>query len=461
MNAILILFVTAIIVLFSNLKGKHMLSPFMGVIGILLAIATFYLKLPSADWLFGSSTTNMFFFDDFSRKFSVASLVITLFILLSLYNSKDLSEVSEVTALILFSLSGALILFSYTNMFMLFLGVEILSIPLYVLAGVRKKNQGGNEAALKYFLMGAFATGFFMMGITLIYGATGSFELNGIYEFVGNSDVNNLPALLKVGLLLFIAGLGFKIAAAPFHFWSPDVYQGSPTAITLFMSTVVKMAGFAAIFRILTTSFGLVRHEWITEVSVMAGASLIIGNLTAVFQKDAKRTLAYSSIGHAGFMLLAVLSLVYIDYTILLYYLFAYSLANLIIFNLLLSSSHESNNLFSFDSFNGMSRRYPIYSFCIAIGLLSMAGLPPFAGFFGKYYLFFNAFENHFWLVIIAIICSAIGVYYYFRLLIAMYFKEPADHLPYQPSTLNKATVISCTALLLLLSFGLNVFNFL
>jgi NADH-quinone oxidoreductase subunit N len=307
-------------------------------------------------------------------------------------------------------------------MLMLFLGIEILSIPMFILAGSNKSDLKSNEATLKYFLMGAFATGFLLFGIALIYGATGSFNLREIAQYI-SAQQGNFPAMVICGVLLMMVGLAFKVSVAPFHFWAPDVYTGSPTVITAFMSTAVKTAGFAGFFRLFFTCFNTVNIAWTNTIWVLAALTIIVGNITALAQTSFKRMLAYSSIAHAGYMLLAILAIPgpggYAQNSIL-FYATAYSVSSLAAFAVLLVVSRTMNND-SIDSFNGLAKKNPLLAFVTVLAMLSLAGIPPMAGFFAKYYIFTAALQQHYTgLVLIAILGSLVGVFYYFRLIIAV-----------------------------------------
>jgi NADH-quinone oxidoreductase subunit N len=306
---------------------------------------------------------------------------------------------------------------------MLFLGIEILSIPMYILAGSNKSDLRSNEASLKYFLMGAFATGFLLFGIALIYGVSGSFNLQNIAQYVSLQQ-NNVPVMLVAGVIMMLIGLAFKVSAVPFHFWTPDVYTGSPTVVTAFMSTVVKSAAFAGFFRLFFTCFNASTVIWANTIWVIAALTIIIGNVTAVYQTNFKRMLAYSSIAHAGYMLLAILAMNSYAQNSILFYAAAYSISSITSFAILLLVSHVTKND-SIDSFNGLAKKNPLLAFITVVAMLSLAGIPPVAGFFAKYYIFTAALQQHYTgLVIIAILGSLVGVFYYFRVIIALFKPE-------------------------------------
>jgi len=377
---------------------------------------------------FGTSTlhfSDMLLFNNFSLAFTGLIIITTIF---WFWMANDYFKLqphkTDRSALVLFTVAGAVIMASFNNMAMLFLGIEILSISLYVLAGSRKESLFSTEAAFKYFLMGSFATGFLLMGMTLTYGATGSFHITKIAEYV-SAHGGELPGFFYAGVLLMLAGLAFKISAVPFHFWAPDVYEGSPTVITAFMSTVVKIAAIAAFYRIFSFCFSSVHTTWITPLQIIIVLTLVVANITAVYQNSVKRMLAYSSIGHVGYILLAFMSNDSGSAGTIFYYLSAYSVASITAFTALHVLESNNQNI-TIEYFNGLLKKNPLLAVGMTIALLSLAGIPPLPGFFGKYMVFALAIENGYTgLVILAIFTSLIGVYYYFRILIAIYFKEP------------------------------------
>jgi len=398
---------------------KKLLYPIV-LVGLII---TFVVN--ALDWNLAQNTFfGMMKYDNYAVAFTSVIIVISfLWFLMSENYFKEETSLTDHFALILFALAGTVIMVSYTNMTMLFLGIEILSIAMYILAGSKKDDLGSNEAAFKYLIMGAFATGFLLFGITLIYGSTGSFDLEEIKNFIA-SHQENIPSIFYGGVLLMLIGLSFKVSAAPFHFWAPDVYQGSPTVITAFMATVVKTAAFAAFLRLFSTTFTSVTDTWVNIVWIMAALTLLVGNITAVVQTSTKRMLAYSSVAHAGYMLLAVLAVNGYSNSAILFYTAAYSIGSIATF-CILNIVANAKNSYGTDSFNGLGKSNPLLAFTMTVALLSLAGIPPTAGFFAKYYIFTAAFQSGFTgIVLIAIIASLIGVYYYFRIIIAMYFKE-------------------------------------
>ena len=298
-----------------------------------------------------------------------------------------------------------------------------MSIPLYILTGSDKKNLKSNEASLKYFLMGSFSTGILLMGITLIYGATGSFGLQSTTIKSAVTGFSSAGILAPVGLVLLFISMCFKVSAAPFHFWAPDVYDGSPSVFTSFMATIVKAAGFFAFIKLFaakSADFGP-GPAWTLILFVIIVATLLIGNITAVFQQSVKRMLAYSSIAQAGFMLFALYSTNEFTKDGILLYTAAYSFATIGIFSILTKMED-----FSLDGYNGLSKTQPVLAATNTVFFLSLSGIPLTAGFFAKYYMLASAIKSGgpISLVIIAVLFAAVSVYYYFKVIQAMYFKE-------------------------------------
>ena len=391
----------------------------------------------------------MMVMDNFSIAFTIVLIVITVFwFAISPRYFTDPSNETDHFSLIIFALIGAVTMVSFNNMIMLFLGIEILSISMYILAGSNKRSLDSNEAALKYFLMGAFATGFLLFGITLLYGATGTFQLDKISTGLQQIGTKGTPIAL-IGILLMMIGLSFKVSAVPFHFWAPDVYEGSPTVITAFMSTVVKTAAIAAFFRVFTHTFTLDSESWHQTLWVISCATILIGNITAVYQKNVKRMLAYSSIAHAGYMLMAILSMNSTSASSLLFYTIAYGISSITSFGVLLAVNANTAGE-SIDSFNGLAKKNPLLSIITTIAMLSLAGIPPTAGFFAKYYIFSSALQNGLTsLVLIAVAGSLIGVFYYFRIIIAL-FKETESDVIRIPLSLKMVLILTSAIVLVL-----------
>ncbi|MDB5019715.1 MAG: dehydrogenase, partial [Pedobacter sp.] len=352
MNIIITLTVTALAVLYAGLfKARKALLP-LSIIGLLTGLG-----FVVGSWDSNHVYYNMLQMDNFALAFSGLCIVgtILIFLLTENYFAAGSDNIAEYFTLILFALSGMVMMVSYKNMAMLFIGIEIMSVSLYILAGIRKNNFASNEASLKYFLMGAFSTGFLLFGITLVYGATGSFDLDVINQYlVGNFKA--VSPLFYTGLILMFIGLSFKVGAAPFHFWVPDVYEGSPSLIMAFMSTVVKTAGFAAFVRLFAGSFAPLHEFWLPPLMVVVCLTLFLGNVTALFQKSFKRMLAYSSISHVGYILFALVNLTSRSSNDVLFYAAAYTFANIIAFAALILVKQKTGGD-TFMSFNGLAKR--------------------------------------------------------------------------------------------------------
>lgn len=327
------------------------------------------------------------------------------------------NHVAEYFSLISFILCGIFLMTGYNNLLMLFIGIEIMSIPQYILAGSDRKNLKSNEASLKYFLMGAFTTGILLMGITLLYGATGSFYVTN-FTFL-QTDALNPMAL--AGILFILIAFAFKVSAVPMHMWTPDVYDGSPAAFTAFMATIVKAGAFVGFLRLFHIAFGSLGNHWMMIVAIITAATLLVGNLTAVFQQSVKRMLAYSSIAQAGFMLFAIAAVNATAWKGLMIYTVAYSVATIGMFSVLVKMKD-----YTYDGFNGLAKKQPAVAFFTTIFMLSLAGIPLTGGFMAKYFVLTAAVQHGgmLWLVIFALLMAAISVYYYFRVIIAMYFKS-------------------------------------
>jgi NADH-quinone oxidoreductase subunit N len=422
METLIIISVLPILLLYFGLyKANKLLLP-VTIVGLLLALGFAVVK-----WNANSLPIyhGMMLFDNFSVAFSGITIISTILIILLSkgYFEKISSHVAEYYAIILFSLAGIIIMVSFYNLTMLFIGIEIMSVSLYILAGIKKNDFASNEAALKYFLMGAFSTGFLLFGITLIYGASGSFNLEAIRNWVIEHP-HGIDPMFYTGILLIIVGLCFKVGAAPFHFWTPDVYEGSPTLITAFMSTVVKTAGFAAFLRLFSACFAPVSDFWVPVLLVITIITLFIGNITALYQQSFKRMLAFSSISHAGYMLFAIVAIGASSANSVFMYATAYSIASIIAFGALILVQQQAGSD-NFESFNGLAKKNPFLALVLTVGMLSLAGIPLTAGFIGKFFMFAGALRQYqVLLVLLAVVNAIVSIFYYFRVIIAMYFRD-------------------------------------
>ncbi|MDI9336956.1 MAG: NADH-quinone oxidoreductase subunit N [Alphaproteobacteria bacterium] len=402
---------------------------------------------------------NFFEFDRFSLYF-FEILVALAFIYIAL-NTKSLEDMNahlaETYSLILFSMCGLAILCFYNNLLSMFLGIEMLSLPLYILAALDKHNLNCIEASVKYFLLGAFTTGFLLLGIAFIYGSNGSFgisldPMNSSYSF-----------LIAAGLLLIFISFAFKVSAAPFHFWAPDVYDGAPTVITGFMASISKMGALYAFIKLFLFQSKMLGPTFPILLSFLIIASFIFGNITALFQQSIKRMLAYSSIAQVGFMLL----ILYLNpnqfQEPLLMYTMAYSVANICIFAII---SKLPN--YSFQYFNGFAKRQPFLAFALSLSLLSLAGIPLTAGFMSKFFVLKELLLTHvnlIWLAIVAVLFSVISISYYLKLIQVMYFKSPEDTTTFSyqlnlSQTFKYLLLIICIIIIYFGIFPFTLFNF-
>ena len=421
MNTIIGTAFFGVVMMFFGVFIKSKKSPkYAAIIGLSAIILLNINELITGNSFFQIDIHEMLHFDNFNLLFITIALSCTLiyFLLSGSEIEKVGNHVGEYFALIFFVLCGISIAATFNTLLMLFIGIEIISIPLYILTASDKRNLKSNEAALKYFLMGAFSTGIMLMGIAFIYGGNpaASFHIDKIQLGIGK-----MPVMIAIGLLFLMVSMSFKVSAAPFHFWTPDVYDGAPTVFTSFMSTIVKAAGFFAFIRLFEHAFGVIQDQWQHLIIIITVATLLIGNVTAVFQQSVKRMLAYSSIAQAGFMLLALFALNGKAKEGILLYSAAYSLATIGMFGILTKMED-----FTIDGFNGLAKEQPLLAFATTVFLLSLTGVPLTAGFQSKFFMLMAAVENghHIWLVIVAVLFAAVSAYYYFKIIQSMYFKE-------------------------------------
>jgi NADH-quinone oxidoreductase subunit N len=456
MNAIIISAIWGIIMMFSGVFIKTKTTPkYLAIAGAVLLFIVNALELnmfnASKILQINIDTRQMLNVNSFSLAFLAVVFLCTL--IYFLLNGRDIEKVGEHVgeyfALIFFVLCGVSIVATYNTLLMLFLGIEIMSIPLYILTGSDKRNLKSNEAGLKYFLMGAFSTGIMLMGIAFIFGgnANGSFFINNIQLGEGI-----MPPMMAVGLVFMVIALSFKVSAAPFHFWTPDVYDGAPTVFTSFMSTIVKVAGFFAFVRLFENAFGRVQGQWQNLIVFITIATLLIGNVTAVFQQSVKRMLAYSSIAQAGFMMFAVFALNDRAKEGLIIYSAAYCLATIGIFAVLIKMKD-----YTIEGFNGLGKTNPLLALCATVFLLSLTGIPLTAGFQSKFFMLMAAVENghKFWLVIVAVLFAAISAYYYFRVIQAMYFKEATENVVEHDGITTTFKVVLVITAILIIAIGI------
>lgn len=333
----------------------------------------------------------------------------------------------EYYSLLLFSISGMMLMAMAADLIVIFLALELLSIPLYILAGFARPRSESEEAAIKYFLLGAFASGFVVYGVAIIFGASGYTGLKDIFSAVQAGTVD--LTLLAIGAALILVGLGFKVAAVPFHMWTPDVYQGAPSSVTAFMAVGAKIGGFAALLRIFATSLGVLAVDFTVVLWWLAVLTMVLGNVVAIAQKNIKRMLAYSSIAQAGFILMALVPYGQGDVlgdavAAALLYLLAYALMNFAAWAVVIAMEKAEGKGLQLSDYAGMGRKYPVLAAIMTVAMLSFTGIPPTLGFVGKFYLFRSVVDAGFvWLAIIGVLTSLVSAYYYLRVVINMYMQ--------------------------------------
>jgi NADH-quinone oxidoreductase subunit N len=410
-------------------RGSKNLTAYLALLGVAVAAAA---GIP----LWGTSATT------FSGKIALDSFALTLnWIFLAIaaltilispdYLRRHGIERGEYYVLILLATGGMMLLGQGTDLIVLFLGLELLSITLYVLAGFAYARLSSEEAAMKYLLIGAFATGFLVFGIALVYGAVGQTSLAAIDEFLRRETlVAENYAYLLAGTALVVIGLGYKISIVPFHMWTPDVYQGAPTPVTAFMSVGSKAAAFGGLARFLLTAVDTQAAVWVPAVGALAAATMIVGNVAALSQRNVKRMLAYSSIGQAGYILLGILARNEAGMQGLLFYLLAYALTNLAAFAVLIALEQRGEEAWDMGNLAGLWGRRPLLAVAMALAMFSLAGVPPTAGFWAKVYVFTAAWQAGLGiLALVGVVVSAIGAYYYLRIIAQMFMSEPTREI--------------------------------
>ena len=422
----LIVAITALIVLLAELvtpaHRKRWLG-FVSLIGLLIAAgATIGL------WDMNVSTFGkMVVADNFGL---FLTLVILLGAALSILLAMDFIRAhhidqGEYYVLVLFAVVGMILMATATDLIVIFLALELLSLPLYILAAFKREDSHSLEAGLKYFLLGAFSSAFFLYGIAFIFGGTGTTNLMKISDALTKNPRNDL-VLLGAGLLL--VGFAFKVALVPFHWWTPDVYDGAPTAVTAFMSVAVKAAAFGAFFRAFLVALPVFAPDWRIVLAVIAVLTMTLGNVAALLQSNIKRMLAYSSIAHAGYILIALVAMGANGASSALFYLLAYTLTNLGAFGAVIALSDGENERLNVKDFGGAAGKHPLIAAAFAIFLLSLAGFPPLAGFTGKFFIFSAAVETGWaWLAVVGVLNSLVSAYFYLRPIVQMYMSEPAS----------------------------------
>ncbi len=422
----LILSLTAMGLLILNVlakKGAKGAIPYLSLAGIVVALIFCFSLWGKSEYAFN----RMVVVDNYSLFFKIVFLITAaLTVLMSIrFLQEEEFEYGEYYVLVLFAAVGMMFMASAADLIIIFLGLETFSLAIYVLAGFFRTQPKSNESSLKYFLLGAFSTGFLLYGIALIYGATGTTNLKGIYEFVRKIQLLTDPLLL-IGMGLLIVGFGFKVASVPFHMWTPDVYEGAPTSVTAFMSVGPKAAGFAAFLRVFLYALSSLQTDWVWILWVLAVLTMTLGNVVAIAQKNIKRMLAYSSIAHAGYILVAMVAASELGTASVLYYILAYAFMNLGAFGVVILYGRKGEENINIADYSGMASKYPLLAAAMAIFMFSLAGIPPTAGFVGKFYIFSAAVKaGYIGLAIIGVLNSALSVYFYLRVTVMMYMRNP------------------------------------
>lgn len=465
MSPLLIIGIFSMVVLMFDafFRENKALSFWTSILALLLAGASAVYVLINEKCLTSSIVTKELFsngminFGGYSPFFDIIFALAGIMTLLASrgFIQREYKEYNEYYAMMLFAITGAMLIAHSANMLTLFIGIELMSISFYVLAGYFRNSISSVEAAVKYFLLGAFATGFLLYGMAMIYGATGSLDLAEIRLAVHSAE----KVYLIIGLGLMIVGLCFKVAAFPFHQWAPDVYTGSPTVVTAFMSTAGKGAALIAFIIIARAvivpsidSIELQDGMQLAQlmIAIIAAATMLIGNITALVQKNVKRMLAYSSVAHAGYLLMGIVANNERGWTGIVFYITAYLFMQIGAFIVVSILERNEKNM-ELSDYAGLHKSHPALSAMMAIFMISLAGIPPFAGFFGKYYLFTSVMEAGFtWLTIIAVISSIISIYFYIGLIVYMYFKDSTAELQAKPGLAGITLAISVAGVTLL-----------
>lgn len=444
----IVLMVGAMVVMMADVfrrrQGEAGILPGLSLVTLLVSIgaAVYVWGQPTAEYMGGATS------DAFSLGVRLVVGIAAIFgVLLSGgYLPAMGKKAGEYYSLLLLAASGMMLMGSATDLIVLFIALEIFSLALYILSGFHRENPRSTEAAMKYFLLGAFASSFFVYGAALLYGAGGSTSYAAIGAALGNGSGN--AALALPGVALLVVGFGFKVSLVPFHMWTPDVYQGAPTPVTAFMSVGTKTAAFAGFIRVLLIALPSLQPQWGMALAALAVITMTVGNLTALRQSSLKRMLAYSSVAHAGYLLVGIVPGTTEGSSAALFYLFAYAFMNIGAFAVAIAMEKAGEGDVEQSRLAGVSGRYPMLALAMAIFMLSLAGIPPLAGFFGKLFLFKAAVDGGWaWLVAVGVLNSAISAYYYLRVTVTMYFSDATEDVERRVwAGLNASVVIAALA---------------
>ncbi len=447
-SPILILSAFVLLAILVNAFFKNSQKPVFYVccIGIIASIAAAVYTFPLNETAF----SDMLLVGGYASFYSVLFLVIVLFslVLAVPYLDKEQYHYGEYHVMVTLSAIGMMMMGSAADLITIFLGIEIMSVSFYVLAGYFRSKLSSNESALKYFLLGAFATGFLLYGIALIYGTAGTTNLSRI---VAQYPETFAEPLHLIGWGLLLIGFAFKIAAVPFHMWVPDVYEGAPTSVTALMSTGGKAAAFSAFVLAFSIPMSMHDERLTSVIAILAAASMIIGNWFGLAQTNLKRMLAYSSIAHAGYMLIGIAAGSQLGQEGISFYLVAYALTNLGAFGVIAMLEKENEKNLSYEDYAGLGKRKPALAALLSMFMFSLTGIPPFAGFVGKYYLFASAVQSQLtWLAILGVITSLFSTYYYLRVVVYMYFREGGEEIPILPKLSLASVALSALGIVVL-----------
>jgi NADH-quinone oxidoreductase subunit N len=428
---LLILTGTALVTLFADLWMEGPDREALGWIGLVGLLATAIAAMALWNTKL-SAFSNGIAVDRYGLFFTLLFCVASGLTLLMSMGYLEFTDIrtGDYYSLILFSTVGMVLMATATDLIIIFLGLEVMSLAVYVLSGIWREQQRSNEAALKYFLLGAFATGFLLFGIALLYGATGSTTLGPIAAQVAKVGGQE-KTLVLAGMALLLVGFGFKVAAAPFHVWTPDVYEGAPTSVTAFMAVAVKAAAFAAFARVFMHTLTVLSADWSSVLWILAALTMTVGNVTAILQRNIKRMLAYSSIAHAGYLLVGMVAGGEFGGSAVLFYLIAYMLMTLGAFAVVIALGWRGAPNENLDDYAGVGFSHPFLGVAMTIFMLSLAGIPPLVGFIGKFYIFSAAIRSGYvGLTVIGVLNSVISVYYYVGVLVRMYMTEGVLEIP-------------------------------
>lgn len=445
----LVVLITGLVILtldlFLNERSRY-LNEVVGLAGLVFAFAMALRQCGDPRLIF----SEMAVVDNLAVFFHVLFILIAILTLLlsASYIRREDIPAGEYYALVLFATVGFMFVVSAADLVLLFIAIETLSIATYILAGLHQQEQRSQESAFKYFILGAFSSAIFLYGIATVYGAVGHTNVIRLSQTIGQQDI---PVMLIVGMGLLTVGLGFKVAVVPFHMWAPDVYDGAPTAITAFMSAGPKAAAFAAFLRVFFQGFGApaLTESWIPIFVVLAALTMILGNIVALAQESIKRMLAYSSIAHAGYAFVALVTVDQLGAASILYYLAAYTFMSLGAFAVLTAVTRQGDQQHGFNEYAGLSSTNPMLAAVMALFMFALAGFPPTAGFAGKFYIFSAAVQKgHYILALIGILTSVVSVVYYARVVMMMYMREPESDRSTEPRvSATTGTLLGLTAL--------------